>query len=514
MLSGIELNINGPATGTVTGTFSQTFRLPSDYQRGFRIPEIQGVALCQQITDPEAVSIDVVLETNQDGVWSALGSATATGADAVGDFIWTEVFFEDIPIDEILLDNQFRITVTTENPTWYSLPNSLPLETGPSLESGSEGTLRFRLLTNTADTGQDFFGNRYRSIVSRNSPDLIDTNGNNYWLSKPNPSKFAVESLYFDIGSSAFDRILVDPITPGVLFHLYTSDEGEPGTNDDEWESKLWTPIAQTYTATRREEHALPQPVAARYVKVEFCHLQAQHYSPGIFHQPTVYKKHPKWVLDYFLARISSMTEDPFIARRIAVVYDAYDLAFNYYLDDLHQNPLHPEELRDSGAISSFFSDRQDVSDQVDSDTFDRIKASLAPYRQAPGLLAKGLDYLPSLYTQTGDTNYPIERIVSQVANTSQVSTLDRTALVIEQNFPGTFFYLQCRHKYRELSASFEEDRAYFVGIRQLAFTRDHYAVPADNELYVETLADHTNVQRNDFLPDDYPPRKLGTSRI
>lgn len=514
MLSGIEINQSGPASDTVTGTFSQTFRLPKNYQRGIRFPEITGVALCQRITNTESLQITVTLEVYDSG-WKTLASASTTKADTLGDFIWTELFFDNVIVDEIIVNNQFRWTITTNADTWYSLPNTLPLETGPM-----GGLLRFRLLTNTADSGIDFLGNRYRSIVTRNNPKLLDSgaDANAYWLSKPNPSKFAVESLYFDMqsvdGSAITDRILVDPITPGVLFHLYYSDEGNPGSSISEWENKLWTPVSHTFKASRREEHALPQPITARYIKVEFSHLQAQHYSPGTYHQPTVYKKHPKWVLDYFLARMAS-DDDPFIARKVAVVYDAFDIAFNYYLDDLHQDPIHPEQLsQDTGALSAFLSDRQDLSDQVDSQTLDHIRASLDSYRQSPGLLAKGLNYLPSLYTQTTDTNYPVERIMRQVANTSQVSTLDRSPLIVEQNFPGLFFYLRSRHKYRELSASFEEDRAYFVGIRELAFTRDHYAVASDNSLYVETLSDYANVIRNDFIDQNYPPRKLGTSRI
>lgn len=523
LLSGVEINQNHPVDTGSTGELNQTFRLPSNFKRGERIPDITGVQVCADITDADSATFDCDLEIYLFGAWQPLGAASVEGAHAEGEYVWVDIYFpQSIPILEDYLHRPFRLRAQSNNPLWYSSETALPDETGPF-----GGTLRFRLLASTADSGEDFLGNKFRSVVSRNSVHNADTVAseatNSYWLSKPNPSKFAIESLYFDVSglegrSTVVDRVLVDPITPGVLFHIYYSDDGEPTIDEVEWENKLWTPVAKSFRAERRQEHAFPEPIKARYLKVEFSHLQAQHYSPGTFHQPTRYKKHPKWVLDYFLARVhaEAITDDPFIARRVGVTFDALDLAYNYYLDDLQQKPMSPEELRevDKGDIFGFFTERTDISDRVDPETLNRIKLTLAPYQQSPGRMSKGLEYILGLYADTPDANYPVERVIRPRADTTEVSSVNRQALIIEQNYPAMFFYLKARHKYREISAAFREDRAYFVGIRELAFTRDQYTTASDSELYIETLADFQNVQRNDFLEDGLPLKQLGRINV
>jgi hypothetical protein len=82
----------------------------------------------------------------------------------------------------------------------------------------------------------------------------------------------------------------------------------------------------------------------------------------------------------------------------------------------------------------------------------------------------------------------------------SDVSTLNRDQVVLEQDYPVMFFYLTARHKYREVQAPFSHDRAYFVGIRELSFIRQHYATATDDRLYVESNVDTANAERNDFL--------------
>jgi hypothetical protein len=505
-LSGIEINENGPVTGTVTGWTSRTFNLPATFKRGDRIPDITGLQFCHDVSDAENFAVDFRLELNLITGPLLLQSGSIAGTDASGTYIWSDIMFQTpVKVADDWLAEDFTVSVNSTSPTWIT----------------ADG-IRFRLLADVADSGEDFLGNKYRSVVVRNEPTRIDTQrldqANAYWLSKPNPSKFAVESLYFDLRQledrpSVVDRVLIDPVTPGVLFHIYYSNDGAAGTNDAEWEDRLWSPVAKTFKAARRQEHALPTPISAKFVKVEFSHLQAQHYSPGTFHQSTVYKKHPKWVMDYFLARLTAeaVTNDPYIARRVGVTFDAFELAYSYFLDDLRQEPLHPENLSPQTQLTGFLVDRQDKSDQVDPATLQQIKLSLKPYTDHPGARGKGLNYLPALYTEVStENNYPVERVIPAKANTVEVSNSNRTPLVIEQNYPAMFFYLTARHKYREVSASFVDDRAYFVGIRQLAFTRDIYTIPSDQEVYVDVLDDFTNVVRNDFVEDGNPPQILG----
>lgn len=400
---------------------------------------------------------------------------------------------------------------------WYAIPNPIGYRGVAAYDSDGVTVLQdtarniaflFRILAASADSGVDFLGNQFRSVAVENSPNLVESGDRSitdlYWLSKPNPSKFAVETLYFDVrddnnDATVIDHILIDPITAGVYFHVYYSDEGEPGTTTYTWESKVWTPVPQSFQMTKRESHALAAPVTAKYLCIEFSHLQAQPYNPGSFQRPISYKKHPKWVLDYFLLQTAAVTDDPFIPRRVTILYDALQLAYDYYTDDLRQRPNDPATLYPQ--VNSFLSTRDDASDKVDPTTLALIDTELQPWRQQPALRGK-LDYL---LTQANpqSTNYPVE--ISQVAynHSTSVSTLHREAVVFEQSYPVMFFFVPARHLYREVEAEFDYNRAYFVGVREIAFLRDRYTVAHDHDFYLESTGDDTNAERNDFVRKD-----------
>lgn len=419
-----------------------------------------------------------------------------------------------------------RFVITSPNPLAAPYSDRAWDNFGFVLEGNNDGggAFMFRVLALTADDGIDFLGNEYRSAVSQNDASNISTASGSdpdaYWLSKPSPSKFAVESLYFDMrkthvrydGSSVeetvvaddpvvVDRVLVDPVTPGVYFNVYYTEEGGLGTHEEEWENKLWTRIPQTYRMERKETHVFPEPIKARFLKIEFSHLQARHYAPGNFQQPIRYKKHPKWVLDFFLARLQ--TDNVFLAERVSVVYDAIDLGYNYYLDDLGQEPQTTIDVSDTivSELSSFLHNRNDASDRVDPTTLEKINLALAPYRDHPALRGPASTLLGEYARQTVDPNqdYSVESSRSTATPTADVSSLNRDRVVIEQNYPVMFFYLTCRHKYREVEALFSYDRAYFVGVRQIAFLRDNYMTAFDTSMYIEPAADTQNIERNEF---------------
>lgn len=605
---------------------------------------------------------------------------------------------------------------------WYSSPNPLALphsikgtlsntNNTPIIGSSGEVSFNFRVLALSADDGMDFLGNQYRSVVSRNKPDNISTalgaDRDAYWLSKPNPSKFAVENLYFDVRkpgsttyghvnlfkdpgfeanvistsnvgeffkyaggsvdpvqldvnfdtgrtgsgrslhmkrntgtnnvgvgypitgspivrgitysagawvkatagvtiqqyvdyldpgytsqvapgviatgnwqyvwwtftlppsstsgqlylwmttvdttkeiwiddmtvwrgtdtpypldatmenvvwtgaaynspsaelipptvadvSSVIDRMIIDPVTPGVFFSVYYTNEGEPGSNEDDWEAKLWTRVPQTYRMERRETHVFPEPIQTKYLKVEFSHLQAKHYAPGNFQQTIRYKKHPKWVLDYFLARLQADQGNPFLAERVAVIYDALDLAYNYYLDDLGQEPSTTIDVNNTALtqVTSFLSSRTDASDRIDPITLDKINLVLDSFRQHPALRGSVNSLLAHYARETVDytADYSIEQPRPVSINSPDVSSLNRDRVVIEQNYPAMFFFLTCRHAYREVEARFSHDRAYFAGVRELAFLRDNYMTAFDTTTYIEPNSDTLNVERNEFV--------------
>jgi hypothetical protein len=307
---------------------------------------------------------------------------------------------------------------------------------------------------------------------------------------------------------SVIDKLLLDPITPGVYFNVYWSNEGEPGMTDAEWDDKLWTHIPRTYRALKRESHVFPEPVLAKYIKVEFSHLQAQSYNPGDLARPVSYSKHPKWILDYFLARTEAQNkgDNRLLANTVSVIYDALDLAYNYYLDDLGQEPDKPIEIDPSyeSNVTQFLQNRGDASDQADPTTLSKINLSLAPYREHPSVFAKD-DYLLGQYARQAASltpDYPVEMDPSLI-DSPDVRVLRNEAVVFESDYPVMFFYLTCRHKYREVIAEFSHNRAYFAGVREIAFTRENYTIANDANQYQEPAGDLTNTERNDFVRID-----------
>jgi hypothetical protein len=213
------------------------------------------------------------------------------------------------------------------------------------------------------------------------------------------------------------------------------------------------------------------------------------------------YKKHPKWVLDYFLARLDT---ENLSAGRVGVVFDSIDLAYNYYLDDLGQEPTKPVEINNAFIVNQYLQNRGDASDQVDSAILDKITLSLTPYQQHPSNFATS-DYLLGQQVRqiaTRDPDYPYEKLPITRSNLRDVDSLRNTPVIFEQSYPVMFFYLTCRHKYREIIAPFSHDRAYFVGIREINFSRDIYSVASDTNQYIERAGDETSMERNDFTMD------------
>lgn len=368
--------------------------------------------------------------------------------------------------------------------------------------------MRVSLRTSASVAGNtmDFTLDKFIVVNDTTVPDYFDGDMEGYVWAGTSHSSASYPLIEADPEDSArvIDRVLVDPVTPGAWFNIYYTNEGDPGTNEASWDNKLWIRVPQTYRMERRETHVLPEPISARYVKIEFSHLQARHYAPGVFQQAVRYKKHPKWVLDYFLARTQEIATNPFLAERVAVIHDALDLAYNYYLDDLGQEPAVSVDVNNTvlTEVTNFLSDRSDASDRIDPGTLDRIGLILDPYRLHPVLRGVPQTILGDAARQTVDLagDYPVEQSRPTPIVNPDVSTLNRDRVVIEQNYPVMFFFLTCRHAYREVEAKFTHDRAYFAGIRELAFLRDNYMTAFDASTYIEPAADTLNVERNEFV--------------
>lgn len=528
--SGVSINQNVTPESTsdsvlLTTAKYQQFLLPEDHRVGEEIsPAITGIQLFVGVSTLDA-SLSIRLEHKPFiGAWTTLAEGIAAGAPAVDGEVWLTCIF-DAPVSVTGLEaDNFRIrleAISGVSQVWYSVPNPLSGRGGskalasdgstPITDTSRQVSFLFRLLTATADSGTDFLGNRYRSVVRQRSADLSSPTSSPdvSWVSSPQPSKFAVVAQYFDVQDNedpvVIDQVLIDPVTPGIWVHLYYCNDGDPGETTEDWEERVWIPVARSFHALRRDTFVLPEPIHARYVKLEYSHLQARSYSVGGFQKPITYQKHPKWVLDYFLLIAEDTrrrNEVSFVPRNVVVEYDPLDIAFNYYQDDLSSSADAPPFLtpEDKARVIDYLGDRDDLSDAVDPVTRSRINLTLNPYLIDPRLANVARTLLGEVAALNSPSNPLVEALPDDPQVSSLVSSLNRDAVVFEQTFPVMFFYLACRHRYRLVTAPLSHDRAYFAGVREVVFTRERFTVASDLAMYVETLGDHANAEVNDFL--------------
>jgi hypothetical protein len=445
--------------------------------------------------------------------WITLVSGTQTkcAADSNGNS-WYPIRFKSISIDSAQVSAKFKFTLTfaanSVNRIYYTTA-----PTGSTL-SGSIGAtscvVAHRIFAGIADSGVDFLSNTYRSVVVDSPAAAITTYNptSQYWMSKPNPSEFGVENLYFELGSQkVIDSIYLDPVTPNIYFNVYYSnDTTGPGYSDDTWDNLLWTHIPTTFKATKKQNYTLPEPIFAKFIKIEFSHLQAQPYAVGTFQKPIFYKKHPKWVLDYFLTSYTAKrnkTYDLNIQGTVDLTYDALDLAYNYYKDDIFTSPngVKTVGLSNYSNVSEVLLNTEDTS-RFDSRTLSKIKLAFRPFADNPAIYGNNDTIIGKIVRRrsASDRNsYTMESTTIDVADTGNVSVLDREPLVLEKNFPVMYFYVPCRHGYRRALASFENDKAYFAGINAIAFQRQRVNAIEDSPLYIENTGDIENVSVNDF---------------
>lgn len=544
----------------------QEFVFPTNYLRGESLaPDLTGFQLyvrskiniySESDQNLETATINYLIERYDSGQGGWVGVASGfekmfaknsvSHDPSAEEDHWFNVRFAPVSIDANWVSSKFRIRFSCNSSisrVYYKTPN--PLNNGVALtyngisSISDPASFAFRVLSAVADEGQDFLGNSVRSLVfAANSKKATTVNNSQYWLSKPNPSKFGVENLYFDVSKYdksagatdtnqpvVIDSVFLDPITPNVYFHIYYSnDPNGPGVDDLSWENLMWTHVPKTFHATKAQNYILPTAISAKYIKIEFSHLRGQYYAAGNFQKPILYKKHPQWVFDYFIAEYENKrkrTYDPFIKGQITVNFDVYDLAFNYYKNDILQTQAGPIEIKDPTAnqndVVNLLTKKGDSnSNQIDSTTsklistaFNRFASHPAQYsvlNNAVDLSAQNLAQSSVGFDVTGfkliaAQNYPIERMTKPVADFNTVSTFDREPLLFEANFPVMFFYVTCRHAYREAYAKFEDDKAYFAGVREVIFQREAHSSQYDSTMYTHITGENASgATYNDFV--------------
>lgn len=323
------------------------------------------------------------------------------------------------------------------------------------------------------------------------------------WSGKPGVSSSYKYLKQRVKSTSVIDGIFLDPQTPNVAFNVYWSTDGEASesTTTAEWENKLWTRVPETYIATQRQTYVFPEPIMASYVKIEYSFLQPKSYNAGDFQKPLSYKRFPSWVTGHF---ISELETPNFIANRVGVSFSALNFLYNYFLDDLKQEPGQPavSALESPSSLSEFINTIQSAN-LVDPTTLNKINLLARNYTQPPGALGNENTLLGKAASKESllVRNYPVEQVSSQkTSNLSSVSSLNREKIVFEQSLPVMYFYLTCRHGYKELTTTLEHNKAYFVAINEIAFIRNTYTKASDQPLFLETGGDGVNVDQNDFV--------------
>lgn len=312
-----------------------------------------------------------------------------------------------------------------------------------------------------------------------------------------------------NINAIVIDGVTVDPLTPNMALNIYYSTD-DSYQNDHmieaNWEQKLWTRIPEVYICTQRQQFVFPKPILAKYMKLEFTNLQSRAYTPGEFQKPVQYKKFPTWVANYFVMQMELPT---FVGTHVQVEYDALRFAYDYYLDDLHQAPETPQVpvANVVPQLTNYFTANANAG--VDPVTLAKINLVMNKFTQPQGANIDTDTTLGSFVSNlTNSFNSPplsAESSVKQPIDYTIVSSLQREPLLFEQTLPVMYFFIPCRHSYKELSATFDYNRAYFAGVKNVAFQRNIYAIASDTPMYIESGGDAANIEITDwvFEPED-----------
>lgn len=457
--------------------------------------------------------------------WVGVGEGETT-VDKTGDQ-WFDIKFAPLEIADAWVNQKFKIVIVNDDQATfgYNVSSTLPNQAtaykaaGLPLDNTGDGTssLTMRVLAATADEGTDFLSNKFRSTVAKYDSNNINAGDDLFWSSKPNPSKYGVENLYFDVSSdsgnsSVIDSIFLDPITSGVNFNVYYSadttgptDLGDTGA----WDKLLWTWVPKTFKAHKKQNYVLPHPITAKYIKVEFSSLQASYYSPGVNDKPILYKKYPSWVVNYFLSIYNmryNKTEDPVIESQTRLTYDLLNLAFNYYKGDIinvANKPVVIDNANQGQAVVNLLQNATVALNDYDQISLTNIKAAFDKFRRHPGYHTDAGTVVGSAATIKSINeyfNYSVEKLIIPRGKTDSVSTTDRNHLLLEKQMPTMYFYPICRHGYQKAYAKFENNKAYFVKIREIRFERNNHNVISDKDFYKFVPGDNNNFEHCDFI--------------
>lgn len=458
--------------------------------------------------------------------WVSVAEGVVDSGNIVGDQ-WLNIQFESTEISPVWLGQKFKFVIESDDidQIYYKSPSAVAdcraykSDLSQTID-GKSFDISFRIMGGTTNEGVDFLTNEFRHVVTKADVNsVINADSNAFWSSKPNPSKYGVESIYFDISDTtnsavSIDSVYLDPITPGVNFNVYYSnDTAGPGSDNDSWEKLLWTWVPKTYTALKKQSYVLPRPINAKYIKIEFSRLQADYYNPGDHDKPVLYKKFPSWVVNYFLSiqnLSNNATFDPIIKSQTTLRYDTLDLAFNYYRGDILSYPNNPIVVNynptQSNSVVNLLQNAATDLEGYDFTSLANISLAFDQFKNHPGYTALNDTVVGKQATLNGIRdyfNYSTEQMMKSYGQTAIVSHSDRNHLLEEKQVPDMYFAPTCRHGYMEAWAKFENSKAYFVKIKQIRFERSNHNVISDKSIYQFSPGEGANYEINNFISND-----------
>jgi hypothetical protein len=403
-----------------------------------------------------------------------------------------------------------------------------------------------------ADQGIDILGNSFRTDLTINDPqnltDLEDDDNPTIWQSQPNPSRNAVEAVYFDLragytgvtmgyldtlhfgGSSALDsrsmgdleidytdgvvidEIFLEPITTGPDMHIYYSLD-----DDADWDYKLWIPIPRSYKLTRGF-HSLPRPTFVKYVKIEFSNLVATPYSQITY--PNLgqmrFRRFPSWVQDFFNGVFLQKAVNKSVVTSESVDIDPLELGFvtptDGFSTSLYDEQRKKESVDTDTELKDFINTLQSQSPvvaEVQQQSESKIQFKSPVMWQ--GDLVNQLDTSRALSRKAQedndgfrDTGWNAEDPLPTYDPIPVQSVSDLSQARVEKHTPAMWFPRKCRHEYQIVEGDRPGNIAYFVSLRNVQFFRRDYTTAHDEQLYMETLDDTAHLEINEFIQDDW----------
>jgi hypothetical protein len=440
---------------------------------------------------------------------------------AIGEYTWQNIslYIESVQTSKIKI-------VFTRRSDPFPNPNS------PSFPWSIEvRNLKFAHIISNVDEfienkGIDILGNSYSTSLREYTPKRsYDGSINTYWQSQINPSRFGVESLYFDIRNgtspSFIDEIYLDPLTPECLMHVYWSNEGDPGTSVDGWDNKLWTPIPRHYLL-RKGNVKLYETVSAKYIKLEFTKLVPLPYKTpnSPIDIDITYKTFPSWVESYILQTQTIVPNDPLNDTNIYKSIDPTPInlgLINPKMDKMtDETPRSIIDYVQTNRKSTVLGEYQVWKNpDTNQSTLPILDKTINLYPNVYSNLYQQ-DMLSTVKTDLMDSVYnylksnqdeskwiPENPLMPQILTTVATKS-DRTKIVEEKNWPDMWFMRKCRHAYKVIKAKRSVDVGYHVAIREIVFYKRNKTIKRDTPNYIETLLDDSSILVNTFYQKDW----------